>query len=86
MLTIRGSTWGFVAPGVLNRHRPKGGALERAGDQWATQGPYAEETPYHKRHLPKYWIGKYPMTNAEFARFADGDGYRNRAYWTRADR
>lgn len=34
-------------------------------------------------HLPDYWIGKTPVTNAQFRRFVEGDGYRNPVYWTK---
>ena len=29
-----------------------------------------------------YWIGKYPVTNAQYKRFIDAGGYKNKAYWT----
>lgn len=28
------------------------------------------------------WVGKYPVTNAQFARFVEAGGYDNRAYWS----
>ena len=56
--------------------------LERAGIQWEYR--FDREFPYHQQYLPEYWISKYPVINAEFDRFADSDGYRNRAYWTKA--
>jgi formylglycine-generating enzyme required for sulfatase activity len=31
-----------------------------------------------------YWISQYPVTNAQFAPFVHGDGYRNPDYWTKA--
>jgi formylglycine-generating enzyme required for sulfatase activity len=31
------------------------------------------ETPQHQVHLPTYWIGKYPVTNAQYAEFAAHD-------------
>jgi len=40
------------------------------------------EIPYHRVHLPDYAIGKYPVTNAEFARFVEDGGYRNSQLWT----
>ncbi|PDW00241.1 SUMF1/EgtB/PvdO family nonheme iron enzyme [Candidatus Chloroploca asiatica] len=42
----------------------------------------ANEKPQHTLTLPDYWIGKTPVTNAQFRPFVEGDGYRNRAYWT----
>jgi formylglycine-generating enzyme required for sulfatase activity/cephalosporin-C deacetylase-like acetyl esterase len=31
--------------------------------------------------LPAFLIDRYEVTNWEFKRFVDGDGYRNRSYW-----
>jgi formylglycine-generating enzyme required for sulfatase activity len=43
-----------------------------------------DEKPQHRLHLPTYWIGKTPVTNAQFRPFVKGDGYTNRAYWSDA--
>ena len=43
---------------------------------------YSSEKPQHQLELPEYWIGKTPVTNAQFHPFVEGDGYRNPAYWT----
>jgi formylglycine-generating enzyme required for sulfatase activity len=32
----------------------------------------------------RYWISKYPITNAQFAKFIDAGGYRERKWWTEA--
>ncbi|MFW5748981.1 MAG: formylglycine-generating enzyme family protein, partial [Chloroflexota bacterium] len=32
----------------------------------------------------KYWISKYPITNAQFAKFIEAGGYRERRWWTDA--
>ncbi|MAT95609.1 MAG: hypothetical protein CL608_00455 [Anaerolineaceae bacterium] len=42
------------------------------------------ETPQHEVTLPAYKMGKYPVTNAQFARFVADGGYENEAYWTKA--
>src|SRR5262249_26676129 len=36
---------------------------------------YAEERPEHKVHVDGFWIDRYPVTNADFRRFADETGY-----------
>jgi formylglycine-generating enzyme required for sulfatase activity len=41
-----------------------------------------DEKPQHRLELPTYFIGKTPVTNAQFRPFVEGDGYRNRDYWT----
>ncbi len=30
----------------------------------------------------RFWIGKYPVTNAQFARFVQAGGYQNREFWS----
>ena len=42
-----------------------------------------DEKPQHTLTLPDYWIGKTPVTNAQFRPFVEGDGYRNKQYWTK---
>jgi formylglycine-generating enzyme required for sulfatase activity len=56
--------------------------LERVGIEW--YGWFEEETPRHRVHLPEYWIGKYPVTNAQFAAFEAVEWYGIRKYWTEA--
>jgi len=58
-------------------------AVELAGIQW-DDGWFECETPYHRVYLPNYAIGKYPVTNAEFARFIEDGGYWNAQLWTRS--
>ena len=49
----------------------------------STADPQAQsyEQPQHTLTLPDYWIGKTPITNAQFRPFVEGDGYTNQAYW-----
>ncbi len=42
------------------------------------------EDPQHKVLLPEYKIGKYPVTNAQFAEFVAAGGYQESKYWTDA--
>ena len=38
-----------------------------------------------KRHISHhYWIGKYPVTNAQYARFINDRGYERREWWSKA--
>ncbi len=41
----------------------------------------ADSKPIHPVTLSDFRIGKYPVTNAQFRLFVQGDGYTNRAYW-----
>jgi len=56
--------------------------LERAGVEWWSW--FESELPQHQVALPDYWIGQYPVTNAQYRAFIEGGGYRTRAYWTEA--
>jgi len=50
-------------------------------------GPFlmgSNEKPQHTLTLPDFWIGKTPMTNAQFRPFVEDDGYHNQQYWTLA--
>jgi formylglycine-generating enzyme required for sulfatase activity len=38
----------------------------------------------HKLYLSTYRFGKYPVTNAEFKRFIESGGYRDKRWWTEA--
>jgi formylglycine-generating enzyme required for sulfatase activity len=42
------------------------------------------EHPQHQVKLDAFLIGRYPVTNAQYARFIEGGGYENQAYWTEA--
>ncbi|PDW01800.1 hypothetical protein CJ255_17210 [Candidatus Viridilinea mediisalina] len=44
----------------------------------------SNEKLQHTLTLPDYWIGRTPITNAQFRPFVAGDGYTNHAYWTEA--
>ncbi len=45
---------------------------------------YPDEKPQHPLTLPAYYISRFPVTNAQFRPFVEGDGYSNRHYWTEA--
>jgi formylglycine-generating enzyme required for sulfatase activity len=40
---------------------------------------FDNEKPQRTLDLPEYWIGRYPVTNAQFARFAQATGYKTTA-------
>lgn len=46
---------------------------------------YADEKPQHIYNIPYgYWIGRYPVTNAQFAPFITDGGYDNPIWWVEA--
>ena len=58
-------------PGDLDRFVEVSAGEYQAGVKKETQDiPYA------------YWIGKYPITNIQFARFVKEDGYQAREFWS----
>ena len=58
---------------------PAGSFLMGSNDR--DQDAQSDEKPRHTLTLPRYAIGKTPVTNAQFRPFVAGDGYTNRAYW-----
>ncbi|MCI0731532.1 MAG: SUMF1/EgtB/PvdO family nonheme iron enzyme [Chloroflexi bacterium] len=43
------------------------------------------ERPLHQLDVPyDYWLGRYPVTNAQFREFVDGGGYREERHWPEA--
>jgi formylglycine-generating enzyme required for sulfatase activity len=56
------------------------------GDFWMGSDEMKDEQPPHlNRHLTyDYWLGRYPVTNAQYNVFVAGGGYRQRAYWPEA--
>lgn len=43
---------------------------------------HPDASPQHRLDLPAYSIGKYPVTNEEYAEFITAGGYRTEEYWT----
>ncbi len=40
-----------------------------------------KEGPAHRVHMSSYYIGKYEITNEQYAKFIDAGGYDNKTYW-----
>jgi iron(II)-dependent oxidoreductase len=43
---------------------------------------YDNELPVREVYVPAFRISKYPVTNAEFARFVEEGGYERREFWS----
>jgi formylglycine-generating enzyme required for sulfatase activity len=60
------------------------GPFKMGSDKRRDRQATDSEFPQHEVTLQAYRIGKYPVTNAQFARFVAAGGYEQRAYWTDA--
>jgi formylglycine-generating enzyme required for sulfatase activity len=56
------------------------------GSEHGGKGILEREKPYHKVYLDEYWIGKTPVTVAEFARFVEQCGYHTTAENKKSER
>jgi formylglycine-generating enzyme required for sulfatase activity len=45
---------------------------------------YPDEKPAHPCDLPAYWIGRYPVTQAQFGEFCAAGGYGAARWWSEA--
>jgi formylglycine-generating enzyme required for sulfatase activity len=61
---------------ALRDHPPKDMIYVPAGEF-----VMGDEKPAHKVHLDAFYIGKYPVTNAEYARFVDCTGHYPPQHW-----
>src|SRR4030067_3810929 len=52
------------------------------GSPEGLENTYPDESPQHTLELPDFYISRYPVTNAQFRPFVEGDGYKERRYWT----
>ena len=74
------SVGGLEVPDILWVHIPAGPFL--MGSSADDTEAYDDEKPRHEVVLPDYYIARYPVTNAQFRPFVEGDGYENADYWT----
>jgi len=47
----------------------------------SNEGIYPEEAPEHQVWLDAFWIGQFPVTNAEYACFIKDGGYEDERWW-----
>ena len=53
-----------------------------AGEFTMGSNDYKDEKPLHKVYLDEYLIAKTPVTNAQFKKFMDAGGYKNKEFWS----
>jgi formylglycine-generating enzyme required for sulfatase activity len=61
-------------------HVPGGPFLMGSTDE--DEEAYDDEKPQHTVEVDGFFIGRYPVTNRQYARFVDTGGYDERRYWT----
>ena len=75
VMTVAGMQFCFVPAGPFIMG-------SNAGDPYSRE----RERPQHEVDLPDYWIGRCPVTNAQYAEFAAAGGYAAKHYWPEAQR
>jgi len=61
---------------------PGGPFTMGSGEQ--DEGAYDDERPQHTVEVADFCIGRYLVTNGQYARFVEARGYDERRYWTEA--
>jgi len=67
-------------PDILWVEVPAGSFLMGSADD--DKMAYDDEHPQHTLDLPAFWIGRYPLTNAQYRPFLAAGGYDQERYWT----
>jgi len=68
---FRDDRWVFVSPGRFTM-----------GDN---QSQWDDEKPEHPVEITRsYWLGRFPVTNAEYRRFVEDEAYKERRWWSDA--
>jgi formylglycine-generating enzyme required for sulfatase activity len=67
---------------ILPPVAPIAGGKATIGSNWLDRLADTDEKPRHAVPLAAYALGRYPVTNAEFACFVDAGGYEDASLWT----
>jgi formylglycine-generating enzyme required for sulfatase activity len=71
-----------LAPGVeMIFVRIPAGAFVMGSDPQVDKLAYRDEQPQRTIHLDDYWIGKYPVTNAQYMAFVQATQHRSPRHW-----
>ncbi len=62
---------------LLETHSPKVGMVSIPGGTFrmGSNSHYVEEAPEHRVRVDKFWMDRYPVTNALFRKFVQETGY-----------
>jgi formylglycine-generating enzyme required for sulfatase activity len=61
-----------------------GGPFQMGSDKERDSDAFDDELPLHEIELPAFWIGAYPVSNAQFDVFVQACGYEEQRYWNEA--
>jgi len=61
--------------------RVPAGEFLMGSDTWKDPNAEGDELPQHRLRLGEYWIGKYPVTNAQYKVFVDATGHPPPGHW-----
>ncbi len=76
VMTVAGMEFCAIPPGPFVM-----GSL----DESETPSGWGQETPQHTLDIPyAYWMGRYPVTNAQFGEFVAAGGYGRADFWPEA--
>ena len=75
-----------LAPGVnMQFVRVPAGEFLMGSDPKKDKQASGDEQPQHKVYLPEYRIGKYPVTNGQYAAFVQAAGVQKPAHWAHGE-
>jgi formylglycine-generating enzyme required for sulfatase activity len=75
----------ITAPIHLELVRVPAGEFLMGSDPAKDEDAYDEEQPQHTIDLPEFAIGKYPVTNAQYAAFVQATGHRAPKHWEKGE-
>jgi len=61
---------------------PVSAGIFSIGSSETNKQAFPDERPLHEVSLSTFWIGRYPVTNAQYACFVDAKGYETERFWT----
>ena len=74
VMTLEGMEFCYVPPGPFIM-----------GSSDDDPDAFDDEKPQHEYNIPYgYWIGRYPVSNAQFQYFVDAGGYQDPTWWSEA--
>jgi formylglycine-generating enzyme required for sulfatase activity len=60
------------------------GSFTMGSDKKQDPQAFEDESPQHELELPGFWMGRYPVTQAQYGEFVQAEGYAQGKYWLEA--